>query len=89
MNLRWQLALIAGFALLAADPALARVRHKAARCVDRPSTFSLDKLIFGGPPPPNGCAPPVYAYGRYIGQDPDQNIRSQLKRDPQSGYTPF
>jgi hypothetical protein len=89
MKLRWQLALIAGVALMAADPALARSRQKVVRCVDRPATFSLEKLIFGGPPPPNGCAPPVYQYGRYIGQDPDANIRAQLRRDPQTGYTQF
>jgi hypothetical protein len=89
MKLRWQLALMAGVALLAADPALARSRHKPARCVDRPATFSLGGLLSNGPPPPNGCAPPVYQYGRYIGQDPDANIRAQLKRDPQTGYTQY
>lgn len=89
MTLRWQLVLVAGVALVAADPALARPKHKAARCVDRPATVSFDRLIFGGPPPPNGCAPPVYQYGRYVGQDPDANIRGQLKRDPQTGYTQF
>jgi hypothetical protein len=90
MKLRWIFALIAGVALLAADPALARSRHKAARCVDRPATFSLEGLLFfNGPPPPNGCSPPVHQYGRYVGQDPDANIRAQLRRDPQTGYTQF
>lgn len=89
MKLRWQLALIAGVALLAADPALARSRHKAVRCVDRPATSWLEGLILNGPPPPNGCAPAVHEYGRYIGQDPDANIRAQLRRDPQTGYTQF
>jgi hypothetical protein len=32
------------------------------------------------------CAPPVYQYGRYIGQDPDPFIRFQLNRDPGTGY---
>jgi hypothetical protein len=38
-------------------------------------------------PQPNGCAPPVYAYGKYVGQDPDPNIRLQLLRDPATGYS--
>lgn len=77
----------AGMALLAADPALARAKQKARPlCVDRAAPFSLEKLIFGTRPQPNGCAPPVFAYGQYVGQDPDSNIRLYLKRDPQSGY---
>ena len=43
--------------------------------------------LFNPAPQPNGCAPPVYAYGRYIGQDPDPFIRLQLKRDPATGYS--
>jgi hypothetical protein len=43
-------------------------------------------LFGGGPPPgPNGCAPAVYQYGRYVGQDPDPFIRLQLMRDPKTG----
>ena len=28
----------------------------------------------------NGCAPPVYAYGKFIGQDPDPNVRLKAAR---------
>lgn len=80
--------LVAGLAVVAADPALARVKQKAARhCVDRPQTFTWSGIFTNPAPQPNGCAPPVYAYGRYIGQDPDPNIRFQLQRDPDTGYT--
>jgi len=74
----------------AADPALARAKHKARpQCIDRPTQFSWNKLLFGPAPEPNGCAPPVYAHGKYIGQDPDRYIRLQLQRDPATGYSPF
>ena len=54
----------------------------------RPYQFFLEFLLPGHPgPQPNGCAPPVYAYGKYIGQDPDPNIRFQLLRDPATGYS--
>jgi len=88
-------ALVAVTSFIAADPALARAKkhntHNAkARCVDRPQNFSWDFIwTLGSDPKPNGCAPPVYAYGRYQGQDPDPFIRQQLKRDPQTGYFPF
>jgi hypothetical protein len=83
-------ALVAGLALVAADPALARVKKKVARqCVDQPQTFTWGGIITNPRPLPNGCSPPVYAYGKYVGQDPDPNIRAQLLRDPQSGYSPF
>jgi hypothetical protein len=80
---------IAFFGVIAADPALARVKSKArAHCVDQPYSFSWSFLLPGHPgPQPNGCAPPVYAYGKYIGQDPDPNIRFQLLRDPATGYS--
>ena len=84
-------AFIAAIAVIAADPALARAKHKAVhRCVDGPYQFSWSFLLPGSPAPqPNGCAPPVYQYGRFIGQDPDRNIRHQLKRDPATGYAPL
>lgn len=81
----------AGLAVTAADPASARARYKArahAHCVDRPYEFSYYRLLFGTKPRPNGCAPPVYAYGNYVGQDPDPNIRAYMKRDPWTGYAP-
>jgi hypothetical protein len=79
------------FGVIAADPALARVKHKAKpACVDRPFEFSWGNLFSSRPAPqPNGCAPPVHQYGRFIGQDPDRNIRLQLKRDPATGYAPL
>ena len=96
MKFRW---LVMACAVLAcaglgvtADQAQARAKYKArphAHCVDRPYEFSMDRLLFGQPPEPNGCAPPVYAYGKYIGQDPDPNIRFQLMRDPDTGYAPL
>jgi hypothetical protein len=79
---------LAGLALAASDPALARTRHKARPvCADPPVQFSLERLLFNGKPRPNGCAPPVFAYGEYVGQDPDPYIRLELRRDPATGYT--
>lgn len=87
MKLSWLIIVSAIVGIVAADPALARVRSKAKpQCIDRPVQFSLERLIFGPAPQPNGCAPPVYEFGRYIGQDPDPNIRFQLMRDPTTGY---
>jgi len=91
MNMRWLVLAgvgIAGLGLIAADPALARSRHKTKPvCIDQPAPFSWNRLFFGGPPQPNGCAPAVYDNGQYVGQDPDINIRSQLQRFPTTGYT--
>jgi hypothetical protein len=95
MKFRWIVvavaAVIAAIGGIAADPALARAKHKVVRhCVDRPYQFSWSFLLPGSPTPqPNGFAPAVYQYGRYIGQDPDRNIRLQLKRDPATGYAPL
>ena len=87
MNVRWLVVALAGLAVLAADPALAKKHHKArAQCIDRPAHLSLEGIFFNPAPQPNGCAPPVYTYGRYVGQDPDPFIRHELNRDPVSGY---
>lgn len=92
MNFKWiaiaAVALLAGSAVIA-QPAEARAKRKVARCVERPQTFSFPGIIFNPAPQPNGCAPAVYQYGRYVGQDPDPFIRQQLLRDPQSGYTQY
>jgi len=87
MKMHWLVIATAAIALVALDPALAKSRHKARHlCADRPASFSVYG-IFGNPAPrPNGCAPPAYAYGRYVGQDPDPFIRQQLRRDPATGY---
>lgn len=95
MTLKWALTagvLTACLGIIAANPALARVEHpKIARhCVDRtPNGPSLYGFFFNPPPQPNGCAPPVYVYGRYVGQDPDPFIRQQLNRNPRTGYWPY
>lgn len=76
--------------VMTVEPALAREKSKARPCVDRPQEFSWGFLLPGQREPrPNGCAPAVHNYGRYIGQDPDPNIRLQLMRDPATGYGPL
>ncbi len=88
--------------LVAADPALARVPHhkvkhyhkyhhqqRLASCAPRPADWSFRQFWFAGSPQPNGCAPPVFVNGEYIGQDPDPNIRFQLRRDPNTGFTVY
>ena len=79
--------IVAAIALaLVAAPALAqKSRHRApVGCVDARSQFNLVEMIFSTGPEPqaNGCAPAVYSGGRFIGQDPDPNIRLQMRRDP-------
>jgi hypothetical protein len=77
--------------VLTVDAALARTKSKTrSQCADGPQQFSWSFLLPGQREPrPNGCAPAVYNYGRYIGQDPDPNIRLQLMRDPATGYAPL
>ena len=89
MKIGW---LVIALAVVTATPGAsdARTKHYAKRvptqCIERPVTFSWGNLFGGGPPPgPNGCSPPVYQYGRYVGQDPDPFIRLQLMRDPKTG----
>ena len=86
MTLRWAVITVAVLGVMAADPALARAKHKARpHCVARPLEFSWTEWLFNPPPQPNGCSPPVYVDGEFIGQDPDPNIRAQLRRDPATG----
>jgi len=79
----------------ATDPAFARAKHTrhpkvVHRCASQAQhDVTLFGIFFNPAPQPNGCAPPVYAYGRYEGQDPDPYIRQQIKRDPMTGYWPF
>lgn len=98
MQIRWIVGACAVLGLLAADPALARskVKHKVrSQCIDRPVHFSLNNTLYhlivptDRAPRPNGCSPAVHTYGRFIGQDPDYNIRFQLNRDPETGYAPL
>ena len=93
MKLRWLVVACAGVSMVAAGPALAKYKkrhHKTYRisryCIDRPIEFSLAGILFNPRPQPNGCAPPVFAGGYYVGQDPDAFIRQQLHRDPETGY---
>lgn len=96
MKSKWPIVVVAGLAgvgvlcALAADPALARSRHHKARahCVDTPARFSWQRLWESPAPRPNGCSPPVFVNGEFIGQDPDPNIRFGLMRDPNTGYKP-
>jgi hypothetical protein len=94
MKFRWIMtsgtAFVVAFGVIAANPALARAKHKAhSQCAPQPHDTSTLGWLFNPAPQPNGCAPPVYAYGKYVGQDPDPFIRQQLNRDPQTGYSPF
>jgi hypothetical protein len=58
-------------------------------CVETYPRRSVLETIFSTGPAPqaNGCAPAVYSGGRFIGQDPDPNIRLQMLRDSDNeGY---
>lgn len=89
MKFRWWVIALAALVVMATGPADARHRHKAKlRCIDRPIEFSWYGFLSNPKPGPNGCSPPVYEYGQYIGQDPDPFIRLQLRRDPDTGYSP-
>jgi hypothetical protein len=75
-------------ALLAivATPALAKKpRHHApvVHCGPVNNHFSLVDMIFSTGPAPhaNGCAPAVYDGGDFVGQDPDPNVRLELRRN--------
>ena len=88
LKLSWIVIALAAL-VVTAGPALARGKYRhPARCADRAYQFSLPNFIFGfNPEPrPNGCAPPVYSDGIYLGQDPDPFIRYGLARDPDTGY---
>ena len=89
MKTGWLAVAFAAAALVAVDPALARPRKAPPprpQCVDRPVEFSWLGILTNEKPTANGCAPAVNEYGQYIGQDPDPNIRAQLRRQPQTGY---
>jgi hypothetical protein len=88
MRVSWTVLMIALLGLVAADPAYARHAHRTSRhCVGQTADGpTLQGFFFNPAPRANGCAPAVYAYGRYVGQDPDPFIRQQLNRDPQTGY---
>jgi hypothetical protein len=93
MIMRWLFIGIAALGvagLVTSDPAAARPRKKAPlACADTPRPFTWRGVWFNGKPQPNGCAPAVFEYGEYIGQDPDPNVRAALRRDPNTGFTQF
>lgn len=87
MKSSWTVIALAAL-VVSATPALARGKYHRLppQCVDRPYEFSWFKFFFGPAPEPNGCAPPVFSNGNFVGQDPDPFIRYGLRRDPQTGY---
>jgi hypothetical protein len=93
MKFVWFAIAAAAVSVATAGSVSARAKHsppQRTQCADQPYQFSWGFLLPGQPAPqPNGCAPPVYQYNRYIGQDPDPNIRFQLNRDPATGYGPL
>ena len=86
---------LAAAALAIAPPAQARSKHHHKRhvthvasvqCRDTHRHFSWDFLWdLNNGPQWNGCSPPVYVNGKFIGQDPDPRIRHELLRDPTQG----
>lgn len=89
MKASWLVIAAVVLVAVAVGPAAARSKQRAVQpqCVDRPYQFSLERMLRGPGPQPNGCSPPVYQFNRFVGQDPDPNIRFQLRRDPATGYT--
>ncbi len=86
MKLKWILMAIVAVALVDSSPAFAR-KHRAPAASPCSGTLS-DIFRLRCPPQPrwNGRSPPVYVNGRYVGQDPDPNIRFQLMRQYQMGW---
>jgi hypothetical protein len=81
MTLKWVLIATVAMALVDSSQAAARQRRAAAA---NPCTGTLSDIFRLSCPPErrwNGKAPPVYANGVYVGQDPDPNIRFQLLRE--------
>jgi hypothetical protein len=90
-NCKTILAVLVFAAAVSAAPALAQTQRQATTptCVNNYPQRSLIETIFSTGPAPqaNGCAPAVYSGGRFVGQDPDPNIRLQLRRDSDNeGY---
>ena len=90
MKIGWLAVAIAAVALVAADPALARKRHKprAATAMRRRAlSVHLGRPVVQRPPATERLrAGGAINTDEYIGQDPDPNIRFQLQRDPTTGY---
>ena len=93
MKFRWIVVAAIGAAVLGAGPAAAkhekyRKHYSKQYCKDRAHTFSWSEFLSFRQPVPawNGCAPPVYFNGEFAGQDPDPNVRLQLRRDMGQDY---
>jgi len=65
---------------LVAFPALAASRHHARHYYGGAHAYGYDGRPFtaGGVSSPG----PIYRQGRYLGTDPDPNVRAQIVRDP-------
>ncbi|HEX5509500.1 MAG TPA: hypothetical protein VFX37_13445 [Pseudolabrys sp.] len=97
MKFRWIAAGVAGALLIGAGASdAASPKHKKPwkyytreYCRDAAIQPSIAAWLFGARPKPewNGCSPPVYSGGDYVGEDPDQHVRATLTRDPSQGYT--
>jgi hypothetical protein len=99
MQLRWIAIALAASAVAAAQPAEAAKAAKAhygkrhahiakVQCRDTAHSFSWSFLWEFREPRWNGCSPPVYEYGQFVGQDPDSFIRLMLRRNPKTGNYP-
>ena len=67
---------------------MASAMPRSATACPIPPPPSLGDWFFSVRPKPqwNGCSPPVYVGGEFIGQDPDVNVRHTLRRDPEEGF---
>jgi len=86
------IAAVLAFAVMVLATGIADAKRHARRGCQPEPPHSIFYNLFGiGIPEPqgNGCSPTVHQYGRYIGQDPDANIRFQLMRDPATGNPEF
>jgi hypothetical protein len=96
MQLKWIMFALAALTVAAAQPAEAGKAHHGKRhakiatvqCRDTTRPFSLSFFWEFREPRWNGCSPPVYDGGQFVGQDPDPYIRLMLKRNPKTGYYP-
>ena len=90
MKIGWIVIAVAALvAVVAADPAFARAKHKAkAHCVDRPYQFSWSFLFPGQPEPrPNGCSPPVYAIRQVYRPGSRSQHPPSVAARPGTGYS--
>ncbi len=97
MKFRWMAVALAGTLLVGASASEATsAKHKKhwkyytrEYCREPAVTPSIVDWLFGVRPKPewNGCSPPVYSSGDYVGEDPDRHVRATLTRDPSQGYT--